>query len=137
MSRARADRMASVLRVRKVQEDIAAGHRMVAEHARTAEETRMAARQDDVRRPWGARVLTDLSYEAVGRARVDLDAATDVAAARRVDHIAAVQRARAIERLVERRRAEAAAEAARKAAAVLDDLSNTRYLRRQAKAAAR
>ena len=128
----RPDRMLSVLRVRKVQEDIAAAARQRAELEVADEEARFAAREADLRRGWCDRALVDLAFEAVDRASVRLAGANDVADERRSVHIAAVQRARAIERLVERRRAEAAAEAARKAAATLDDLATTRHVRRSA-----
>jgi flagellar biosynthesis chaperone FliJ len=124
--------MASVLRVRKVQEDIAAAARQRAELDVAAEETRFAAREADVRHAWRDRALVDLAFAAVDRASATLAGANAVADDRRTEHIAAVQRARAIERLVERRRAEAAAEAARKSAAVLDDLATTRHIRRTA-----
>ena len=126
----RPDRMASVLRVRKVQEDIAAAARHRAELAVAAEEVRFAAREADVRRAWCDRALVDLAFAAVDRASASLAGATAVADGRRSDHVVAVQRARAIERLVERRRAEAAADAARRSAAVLDDLATTRHVRR-------
>jgi flagellar biosynthesis chaperone FliJ len=132
MARRRPDRMASVLRVRKVQEDIAAAERQRAEQAVAAEEARFAARELDLRQPWTDRAVVELAYEAVDRAAATLAATSAVADDRRTDHIAAVQRARAIERLVEHRRAEAAQEELRKAAAVLDDLTTTRYNRKAA-----
>jgi hypothetical protein len=133
MSRGTTDRMTSVLRVRKIQEDIAAAARSKAERAVAEQEARFAQRQADVRRPWCDRVLVDLAFRAVDRAAVDLTAATEVADGKRTEHVVAVQRAKAIERLVERRRAEAATEEARKAALVLDDLATTQFARRHAR----
>jgi hypothetical protein len=130
--RPRHDSIASVLRVRKVQEDVAAAARHVCELGVAAEEARVAAREADLRRAWCDRALVDLAFAAVDRASTSLAAAAAVADERRVEHVAAVQRTRAIERLVERRRAEAAAVAARRSAAVLDDLATARHVRRSA-----
>lgn len=129
MARRSADRLASVLRVRKAQEDLAAAARKRAELEVAAEEARFAQRRLDLRRPWTDRAVVELAYEAVDRAASTLADVAAVADDRRSEHIAAVQRARAIERLVEKRRAEESREERRKAAAAADDLTNARHRR--------
>lgn len=129
MARRRDDRMASVLRVRKVQEDIAAAARQHAELEAARAHAIVAERRADLRRPWPDRAVVELSFGAVGRAVTVAASADDVAALRREAHVAAVQRARAIERLVERRAAEAARDEQRRDAAVLDDLATIRHRR--------
>jgi len=126
-----ADRMATVLRVRKVQQDVAAAARQRAELSVAEEEARFAAREADLRHPWSDRAIVELAFEAIDRATVGLAEAEAMADHRRLEHVSAGQRARAIERLVERRRAEAAADENRKAALVLDDLALTRHSRRK------
>lgn len=128
--RRRTGRMEAVLRVRKAQEDIAAAERRRADVAVAHEEARLADREADMRRPWGDRAIVELAFDAVNRAEAALADVSAVAESRREQHLLAVQRARAIERLVERRRAEAATEEARRAAAVLDDLALTRHTRK-------
>lgn len=130
-SRRRHDRLASVLRIRRLQQDVAAAQRARAELEVAAEEARLAERELDLRRPWTDRAVVELAYEAVDRARASLAAAEAAAAERRAEHLAAVQRARAIERLVERRRAAASREEARRAAALVDDLAAVRHARGQ------
>jgi hypothetical protein len=134
VTRGAADRLAAVRRVRKVQEDVAAGVRQRAEQARAVEEARVAARTADVTAPWPDRALVELSWSALDRAEASLGDATVVAGERKAEHIAAVQRTRAMDRLVERRRTEANAEALRKAAVTMDDLATVAYARKQAEA---
>jgi hypothetical protein len=125
-------RLASVLRIRKLQEDIAAGARARAERDVAVEEARFAQRQADLRHPWTDRAVVELAYQAAGRAAAALREAAALADDRRAEHIAAVQRARAIERLVGRRRAEVARDEQRRSAATLDDLATTRHVQRRA-----
>lgn len=127
MARRSEDRMASVLRVRRVQQDIAAAARQQAEVAESAATGRFAARRRDVERAWSDRVLVELAFAAVDRAAGSLDEATAVADERRSEHLAAVQRTRGIERLVERRHVEAVREETRRLAATLDDLTTARH----------
>lgn len=125
------DRLTSVLRIRTLQQDLAASARRQAEQVVAEQQARFVARQADLRTPWTDRALVELAFSAADRAAAGLAAAAAVADERRSDHLAAVQRARAIERLVERRRAEEARDEARKAVAVLDDLVATRHRRRK------
>jgi hypothetical protein len=121
--------MASVLRVRKVQEDIAAAARQHAELDAARAHAVAADRRSDLQRPWPERAVVELAFGAVGRAAVAAASADEVAALRREAHVAAVQRARAIERLVERRAIEDARDEQRRAAAILDDLATIRHRR--------
>jgi hypothetical protein len=124
--------MAAVHRVRKVQEDIAAASRLAAERVVAEEEARFAARQTDVVTPWSERAVVELAYESAARAKESLASAASTAAERRRVHVDAVRAAKAIEKLVERRRAEVAREELRDQAAQLDDLASIRHARKVA-----
>ncbi len=125
----RDDRMGAVLRIREVQEDIAAATRQRAELAVAQEEARFNARQADVRRPWTDRALVELAFEAADRAKGSLATAETVADQHRLAHLEAVRAAKAIAKLVDRRRIEARREEARDQAAELDDLASIRHAR--------
>jgi len=129
VSRRRPDRIAAVLRVRTIQEDVAAAARQRAELDAAHAAAVAGERRTDLHRSWSDRAVLELAFGAVGRADAAAAESEAFAEGRRAAHAAAVQRARGIERLVERRGAEAARDDARRAAATLDDLASARHRR--------
>lgn len=128
----RRDRLATVLRVRRVQEQIAASRLAAAEAERHAAATRVAARRADVAVPRTDRHVVELAWQAVDRAAVVHAAAIATADGERGRWADAARRVKGLERLDDRLRAEARAEEQRKLAATLDDLVTTRVAREQA-----
>lgn len=129
MSRVRRNRLDSVLKVRRVQEQQAAGRLAAAEAAsRQARET-LVARQADIAAPWPDRALVELAWAAADRAGAVADARHAEAGEKRADWSVAARRVKALERLDARRRAAADAEERRRQAATLDDIVNGRSAR--------
>jgi flagellar protein FliJ len=132
-------RLESVLRVRRVQEDVARGALAQAIAAVAAAEHRLTdarawlrtlgeepAPPDPV--AWEARRMIELSAAEEIEARVvDVHQAVAERYARQVDLSAARTRVRALERLDERRRAEHALESARADERTVDDLVTSRF----------
>ncbi len=132
-------RLESVLRVRRVQEDVARGELVRATAALTAAESTLRDGRDHLDRlSRGAAPRGPTAWEAQRRIVLTaaeevehLDAAVAVAAAERDARRAALAeartRVRALERLDERRRAEHDLEAGRQAERVVDDLVTSRF----------
>jgi flagellar protein FliJ len=134
-------RLEQVLRVRRLQEDIARGALMAAHHGAREAADRVNARIDDyaaASRPSGAQ-----SYDAFNRmqfrldnaagaitiARAEYRQALDLVEVRRVEWTAARQRVAALERLEARRRDEHAIDARRAEDRIVDDLVAARHAR--------
>lgn len=120
------DRLATVLRVRRVQEQVAAGRLASAEAARRAADAALVDRRAAVPVPRTDRQVVELSWAAVDRARLVAASAVDAADRERATWSDAARRVKGLERLDERLRAEARVEELRRQAAVLDDLVTTR-----------
>ena len=134
-------RLEQVLRVRRLQEDIARGALMTANHAAREAADRLNERIGDyaaASRPGGAQ-----SYDAFNRtqfrldnaagaitvARVEYRHALDIVDVRRQEWTAARQRVAALERLETRRRDEHAIEVRRAEDRLVDDLVVARHAR--------
>ena len=134
-------RLEQVLRVRRIQEDIARGALMAAHHGAREAADRVNARIADyaaASRPSGAQ-----SYDAFNRMQFRLDNAAgaitiarseyhhtlELVEARRSEWAAARQRVAALERLEARRRDEHAIEARRAEDRMVDDLVVARHAR--------
>jgi len=132
-------RLESVLRVRRVQEDVARGALAQAISAVAAAETRLTDARAWLRTLGEEPAPTDpVAWEA--RRRIELSAAEEIEArvvdvqqavaerhARQVALSAARTRVRALERLDERRRAEHALDSARADERTVDDLVTSRF----------
>ncbi len=134
-------RLEHVLRVRRVQEDIARGALMAAQHAAREAADRLNARIEEygaASRPNGAQTYDafnrmqfrlDNAAAAITVARAEYHQSLDVVEARRADWTAARQRVAALERLETRRRDEHAIEVRRAEDRLVDDLVVARYAR--------
>ncbi len=134
-------RLEQVLRVRRLQEDIARGALMAANHAAREAADRLNQRIDDyaaVGRPSGAQTYDafnrmqfrlDNAAGAITIARAEYRQALDVVEARRAEWTAARQRVAALERLEARRRDEHEVEARRAEDRLVDDLVVARHAR--------
>lgn len=125
----RRDRLATVLRVRRVQEQAAAARTAVAEAERRAAAVRVADRRADVAVPRADRHVVELAWQAVDRAAVAHAAAVVVADGERAQWADAARRVKGLERLDERLQTEARLEEQRRLGATLDDLVTTRVAR--------
>ena len=125
-----ADRLATVLRVRRVQEQVAAGRLAAAETERRAAEGALADRRLAVRVPRTDRHVVELSWAAVDRAVVTASVAAATAIGERATWSDAARRVKGLERLDDRLRTEARHDELRRQAGVLDDLVTTRVGRR-------
>ena len=134
-------RLEHVLRVRRVQEDIARGALMAAQHAARESADRLNARIEEygaVARPTGAQSYDsfnrmqsrlDNAAGAITVARADYRQMLELVEARRAEWTAASQRVAALERLETRRRDEHAIEVRRDEDRLVDDLVVARYAR--------
>lgn len=134
-------RLEQVLRVRRVQEDIARGALMLANReAQTAADAVNArvAEYTDAARPSGAQSYDtfnrmqshlDNAAAAITVARAEYKSRLEVVETRRSEWAAARQRVAALERLEERRRAEHAVEVRRAEDRLVDDLVVARHAR--------
>jgi flagellar FliJ protein len=134
-------RLAQVLRVRRLQEEIARGALMLANReAATAADAVNArvAEYTDAARPSGAQSYDtfnrmqsrlDNAAAAITIARAEYRARLDVVDERRTEWAAARQRVAALERLEERRREEHAVEIRRAEDRLVDDLVVARHAR--------
>ena len=126
MSRRPPDRLATVLRVRRVQEQVAAGRLAAAEAERRAAEQALADRRLAVGAPRTDRHVVELSWAAVDRAAAVATAAAATADGERATWSGAARRVKGLERLDERLRAEARhAEHRRRATRVVTRSSRT------------
>lgn len=126
MARRTPDRLATVLRVRRVQEQVAAGRLAAAETERRAAESALVDRRLAVGVPRTDRHVVELSWAAVDRAVVSASAAVATADGERATWSVAARRVKGLERLDERLRTEARHDELRRQAGVLDDLVTTR-----------
>jgi flagellar FliJ protein len=132
-------RLESVLRVRRVQEDVARGDLARANTAVTAAAAALDAARHRLARTtsdpapadapeWQARRALLLGRaEEISARGADLEAATEARADRQRALAEARTRVRALERLDERRRAEHAVESARDESRTMDDLVTARW----------
>ena len=127
-----ADRLATVLRVRRVQEQVAAGRLAAAEADRRAAEASLADRRAAVRVPRPDHHLVELAWAAADRAATAASIAVATADGERATWSDAARRVKGLERLDERLRDEARLDERRRQAGVLDDLVTTRVARRSA-----
>lgn len=127
-----ADRLATVLRIRRVQEQVAAGRLAAAEADRRAAEGALADRRAAVRVPRPDRHVVELAWAAADRATTAASVAAATADGERATWSDAARRVKGLERLDERLRDEARLAGHRRQAALLDDLVTTRIGRRPA-----
>lgn len=127
--RRQGDRLAAVLRVRRVQEQVAAGRLAVAEAERRRAVATRDERRAEISAPHRHRQVVELAWAGADRAAVALVAADHAAAAERTTWTAAAQRVKGLERLDERLREEQRTAELRRQATVLDDLVTTRVAR--------
>jgi flagellar FliJ protein len=126
------DRLATVLRVRRVQEQVAAGRLATAEAHRRRAEGALAERREDVAVPRTDRHVVELSWAAVDRAATAASVAVATADGERTTWSDAARRVKGLERLDGRLRDEARLDERRRQAGILDDLVTTRVARRSA-----
>jgi flagellar protein FliJ len=134
-------RLEQVLRVRRLQEDIARGALMVAHHGAREAADRLNARLEEyaaASRPNGAQTYDafnrmqfrlDNAADAITLARAEYQHALDLVDVRRAEWTAARQRVAALERLEARRRDEHAIEVRRAEDRLVDDLVVARHAR--------
>jgi flagellar export protein FliJ len=134
-------RLEQVLRVRRLQEDIARGALMAAHHAARQSADRLNERLEEyaaVSRPSGAQTYDafnrmqfrlDNAAGAITIARAEYRQSLELVDARRAEWTAARQRVAALERLEARRRDEYAVEARRAEDRLVDDLVVARHAR--------